>query len=109
MRKDFLRRLAKLEAKSTLFPVTGVFWMEFVAKDRRDTLAIHERIVEDWYLRSNNNIMFVRERVTADPSDTGLNYRRPNPGTDFEPDHSRLRRETTTVGKTQFKGILRES
>jgi hypothetical protein len=75
MRRDLLRRLEKLESRQSRLQVDGLFWPNEIVDPQ--TLAPNERIVEDWYLDSDNGIRWTIERITTDPADQGWNYRDP--------------------------------
>jgi hypothetical protein len=75
MRKDLLRRLEKLEAHRALLRVGGIVWVSNPVNRR--TLGPNERIVEDWYLGPENQILSCSERIATDPGDEGWNYRGP--------------------------------
>lgn len=76
MRKDLLRRLEKLEAHRALLRVDGIFWANDLVNPRK--LGPNERIVEDWYLGSDNQILSYSGRIATDPGDEGWNYRGPH-------------------------------
>jgi hypothetical protein len=73
MRKDLLRRLEKLEAHRARLHVVGIFWVSDIVDPRK--LGSNERIVEDWYLQSDNRIDSILERIATDTGDEGWNYR----------------------------------
>jgi hypothetical protein len=75
MRRDLLRRLERREARQPPLQVSGLFWPNETVDPR--ALAPNERIVEDWYLDSDNGVRWTIERITTDPSDQGWNYRDP--------------------------------
>ena len=95
MRKDLLRRLEKLEAKLPEFEIVDVVWMSDSPEMKR-TLKSDERIVEDWYVKEDDIIGEIRQRITADPSDHGRNYRRDAMG--HESEAHDLQREITGEG-----------
>jgi hypothetical protein len=107
MRKDLIRRLEKLEGRSDQFQVDGVFWVASDGKERRGTLSADERIVHDWYLDSDDRLSSVKQRVTADPSEVGLNYK--NGGSGYRIDDASLQREIITVGRSRFCRVVRDS
>ena len=95
MRKDLLRRLEKLEAKLPEFEIVDVVWCS-ASPDTRRPLNSDERIVEDWYVKDDDIICEIRQRITADPSDGGRNYRRDAMG--HESEAHDLQREITEDG-----------
>ena len=72
MRRDLLRRLAKLEERrpNPLPLLRTVCITDFIEEPRRKTLAPGERIVLDWYSDVNFEVL-ARERITSDPCDQG--------------------------------------
>ena len=102
MRKDLLRRLEKLEERRSSPEVMGVFWMKYVDRERRNTLAPNERIVEDWYLYEYG-IQWVGERITTDPCDQGWNYRETENGPVIVSD---VRRKITVIDGDPYYSYL---
>ena len=110
MRKDWIRRLEKQERKVLVMAPGGIFCVEDIGPKEREMLAPNEHIVEDWYLLADYEILFVRERITADPLDNGVNYKRADSDSEgFEVDQSRLQRKAKTVGCKHYKWIVAES
>jgi hypothetical protein len=101
MRKGLLRRLEKLEANRPILEVGGLFWRTEIV-DRR-AVRPNERIVEDWYLDSQNDIQSTSERITTDPADQGWNYRDTADGRIIV---SNLQREITVVNNVQYYRTL---
>src|SRR5712671_54510 len=95
MRKDLLRRLEKLEAKLPEFEIVDVVWVS-ASPEMKRTLNSDERIVEDWYVKGDDDICEIRQRITADPSDHGRNYRRDDMG--HESEANDLQREIMEEG-----------
>jgi hypothetical protein len=109
MRKDWIRRLEKQERKVLVMTPGGIFCVEDIGPKEREMLAPNEHIVEDWYLLADDEILFVRERITADPLDNGVNYKRADPDCEgFEVDQS-LQRKAKTVGCKHYKWVVAES
>ncbi len=107
MRKDLLRRLATLEARSPQSEICGVCWYTTIPAERRSKLGENEKIVEDWYLESDDRLDSTRERVTADPSDVGLNYKRDGEG--YTVDVSDIQRNSIPRGRSRICGVTRNS
>jgi hypothetical protein len=101
MRKGLLRRLEKLEAHRPILEVGGLFWRAEIV-DRR-TLRPNERVVEDWYLDSQDDIQSTSERITTDPADRGWNYKDTADGQIIV---SNIQREITVVNKVQYYRTL---
>jgi len=72
MRRDLLRRLAKLERhRPEALPLLRHVWItDCVEEPRRTALCAGERIVLDWYSDVNFEV-FARERITTDACDEG--------------------------------------
>lgn len=110
MRKELIRRLERQERKVLVMPPGGIFCVEDIGPKEREALAANEHIVEDWFLLADDEILFVRERITADPFDNGVNYRRTDPHSEgFEVDQSRLQRKAKTVGCKHYRWVVAES
>lgn len=103
MRRELLRRLEKLEARRPPLVVEGLFWKDYIDRERRKALAPNERIVEDWYLTSYDKIRCIRERITTDPGDPGWNYKETAEGAVIVPD---LQREITVVEDSCFCALF---
>lgn len=101
MKKQLLRRLEKLEAHRPILEVGGLFWRTELVD--RHTLRPNERIVEDWYLDSQNDIQSTSERITADPADQGWNYK---DTADGQITVSNIQREITVVNNVQYYRTL---
>ena len=73
MRRDLLRRLAKLEERDgpEALPLLRTVWItDCIEEPRRKGLAAGERIVLDWYSDVNFEVL-ARERITTHPGDEG--------------------------------------
>jgi hypothetical protein len=73
MRRDLLRRLAKLEERDrpqALPLLRTVSITDCIEERQRKALAAGERIVLDWYSDVNFEVL-ARERITTDPGDEG--------------------------------------
>ena len=73
MRRDLLRRLAKLEERDgpQALPLLRTVWItDCIEEPRRTALAPGERIVLDWYSDVNFEVL-ARERITTDLCDEG--------------------------------------
>jgi hypothetical protein len=103
MRKDLIRRLEKLEASHAEFQIVGVLWFSDTP-EMWCALAPHERRVEDWYVRPDDEICELKLRITSDPSDSGRNYRRDASGNESE--DLNLAREITNGG--DIIGVVRK-
>jgi hypothetical protein len=101
MKKGLLRRLEKLEAHRPILEVGGLFWRTAIVD--RHILRPNERIVEDWYLDSQNDIQSTGERITTDPADQGWNYRDTADGQIIV---SNIQREITVVNNVQYYRTL---
>jgi hypothetical protein len=107
MRKELIRRLERQERKVLAMKPGGIFCVEDIGPKELEMLAANEHIVEDWYLLADDEILFVRERITADPSDSGVNYRRTDSESeDFKVDEIRLQRNAKTVGRKHYKWVV---
>jgi hypothetical protein len=101
MRNGLLRRLEKLEAHRPILEVGGLFWRTDIVD--RHTLRPNERIVEDWYLDSQDDILSTSERITIDPADQGWNYKDTADGQIIV---SNLQREITVVNNVHYYRTL---
>ena len=96
MRKDWDRRLRKLEvADEEQFDCIGILYSK-KAPGMDRALAENERWVQDWHVDPKGHIREVRRRITADLSDCGRNYRRDEMGNEAE--DPRLERRTSKAG-----------
>jgi hypothetical protein len=89
MRRELLRRLAKLEERyrPPALPLLRTVWItDCIAPSRRQALAPGERIVLDWESEVNFEVS-ARERITTDPCDEG---RRCEPSSTLPRDDTRL-------------------
>ena len=72
-RLERLERLERLKARmvrhSARWPLM-VWNMRPLPKERIENLAVNERVVNDWY-RDIRGIVWMRERITAEPNDHG--------------------------------------
>ena len=101
MKTGLLRRLEKLEARRPEMEVGGLFWPTEIVNRR--ALRPNERIVEDWYLDSKDEIQSTSERITTDPDDQGKNYRDTADGQMIVPN---LQREITVVNHAHYYRAL---
>jgi hypothetical protein len=101
MKKGLLRRLEKLEAHRPILEVGGLFWRTEIVD--RHTLRPNERVVEDWYLDSQDDIQSTSERITTDPADQGWNYKDTADGQVIV---SNIQREITVVNNVQYYRTL---
>jgi hypothetical protein len=97
MRRELLRRLERIEARRPLLEIGGLIWPTQVVN--RQALRPNERIVEDWYLDSQNEIQSTSERITTDPADQGWNYRDTADGQTID---SNLQREIIVVNNAHY-------
>ena len=101
MNKGLLRRLEKLEAHRPILEVGGLFWQTEIVD--RHTLRPNERVVEDWYLDSQDDIQSTSERITTDPADQGWNYKETANGQIIV---SNIQREIKVVNNVQYYRTL---
>jgi hypothetical protein len=101
MRRELRRRLEKLEARRPRLEIGGLFWPTEIVN--RQAIRPNERIVEDWYLDSQNEIQSTSERITTAQEDQGWNYRDTADGRTIV---SNLQREITVVNGAHFYRAL---
>ena len=69
------KQLAGLVERSSPPHPKGIVWTERLVQAERDDLAPDERIVEDYYDDAEGETVIIRERITAEPTDKGKDFK----------------------------------
>lgn len=72
--RELERRIARIEELHSSPSFPGVVWAELLDSGHRHALTPGCRIVEDYFNDENGCLVMIRERITNDPSDLGMDY-----------------------------------
>jgi|SRR5580700_4262168 hypothetical protein len=72
--KHLERQLAEMNQYLSPPHPRGVLWMDVIDQNKREGLALDERIVEDYYEDADGEEVILVERITSDPSDKGKDF-----------------------------------
>ena len=73
--KNLEKQLAGLAGRSSPPHPKGIMWTESIGQADRDGLAPGERIVKDYYDDADGEALIMRERITAEPTDKGKDFK----------------------------------